>query len=317
MKIVIYTSINTNYRIFNLGHKGNPQLPSKTQTIMWFNGLKNKYKNNKVKVTLKTMIIIINITGLLYETNGRQKVMYEKLRATEGIFQFLDITFEVILTVTIIIDQECLIDNFEFFKQVTQLLKKFGSGDSLDTYSKVVIFFMHFLAFIAGSMILYCLNQINVVKYIVTTFVGIVVFNTLVSAFYGFTQKIKRSLKSLNDNFLNESEMLTVSLIKINLNQNTSQSCKGFTITYDQICEVLDEVNERFKTSLTMTVACITVSLLWTVSMMIKYGFQVNTEEVFGLSKWLPITAFFLHGCSMFVCFNFCKLYILSTTTIL
>lgn len=285
------------------------------RSTMWTANLTKLTKNNKIKMFIKVFVICMNVFGYTFGVYKKFTYMYLKMRANEGIFQFLDMLAEGVLSLSNIVNEITGVNSLGFFVRMIKYDQQLGKK-SLNYNSKVLIFSIHFLAAVTGAINIYCMVNIDIKMgtYILYRSVQFICFNTAVLVYFWCSQKTKNYLEIFNSNIEKEwkHKKMEITIIefyhpKINQKQYKSHDVattgKVMTKKHHKICQVLDEINLKFKTAVTMSVVCITVTVLWSVTMVIKYGFQDAIGDIFGISKWMVIVSFSFVGVSVFVCF--------------
>lgn len=278
---------------------------------MWTANLTKVAQNNKIKMFIKVFVIVMNVVGYAFGGYRKFTYMYLKMQANEGIFQFLDMLAEGVLNLSNSINEITGVNSLNFFVRMIKYDQQFGKK-SLNYNSKVAIFSVHFLAAITGVFNVYCMVNIDIKMgtYILYRLVEFFCFNIAVSVYFWCAQKTKNYLEIFNSNIEKEGKHPEITIIefyqakthqKLYKSHDVATTWKLMTKKHHKICQILDEINLRFKTAVTMSVVCITVTVLWSVTMVIKYGFQDAIGDIFGISRWMIIVSFSFVGVSVFV----------------
>lgn len=281
---------------------------------MFSKKLPSVFQKNKLTILVTFFIVIVNILGYAYASHQKFIYIYSAMRLNEGIFQFVDMLADAVLNLSNTINAIHGLANLKFFVLVAQYNRQFERKDLLKNHSKMIIL-IHLLALITGVVnLLYMVNvDLKMVTYVVYKLTEFICFNIAVSVFFWCSQEIKTTLKNFNNSIEEKGKLEDITIEELNIKSTYQNFYKNFGIIvkwtnltrkHNKMCEILDEFNLRFKSPVTISLIAITVTVLWSILMVIKYGFEDVSGEIFGLSRWMTVLWFAFVSISVFVCFT-------------
>lgn len=275
------------------------------------------FQNDNFTFWIKLFIVLLNIFGYLYASHQKFTYIYSVMRLNEIIFQFVDMLADALLNLSNTINAINGLANLKFFMLIAQYNRQFERHDLLKSHFKMIIL-IHFLATITGVVnLLYMVNvDVKMVTYAVYKLIEFICFNIAVSVFFWCGQEINTSLKNFNNSIEVKGKLeskANIIIVELNIRRTYQNFLKNFdtivkwtnlTRKHNKICEILDEINLRFKSPVAITLIAVTMTVLWSIMMVIKYGFQDESGNIFGLSRWMTVLWFSFVSTSVFVCFT-------------
>lgn len=272
-------------------------------------------KHKKYLGGVKIVLFVIQILGCVISVYGKFKYMYDRLHFTEHIFQIVDTFGVIMLTYSNIRIQYSLSQNIYLLEQMDLEQK------NIKFQTKKVDLLIN-LTYLVTAVIL-SLNayylipflDVQMVAYVIPQSVGLILFNiemgVILRNTYCIVGIIKHYNSSINPNNLQNSKLIDLKHTKsIWISYFKLIKWNSLLKEYNGLCEMLDEINEKFRNVFSLIITCQVILIIWSLTISLKFGLEAKNDAVKD-QKWLLVVPFALIGISVFVSTYVIKMWIL------
>lgn len=269
-------------------------------------------KNPTHLLLSKISCTCLHFFGLLFAFQGKYALLYENVNASEGVFKFIDAVAFCLMVLTNVYSMFSLLANYGLLVEMNRFQRHLG----ITKYSRIfrialaLLYFVLILTMISTVLLLYGTYNPKLIRYIIPQGVEHICFVLVLSFITYHTYRIKRLFENLNNFVLERVEEFNNRKLSIVSFESADEQyiyqdkylakLKEVTLNHNKLCDLVDKVNEAFKPCISMSMISIVATLLWSITMLIKYGIQGKVERT-PSSRLIPFVTFFLIMGSIFV----------------